>query len=222
MILKFSYATFLALASISTSGDAFVVPSVIRSGTTTAVTMVGGWDNDDFLEALSGGNSKPEEEEQEPEDDGDQGGSRFKAILEQAKQAQPEPAPHVIMNPFLDPPKNPAPSANPDELSVEEQARMYREMMQNGGGRPSAGADLPPPPPRQARTDRAGRPLGRNRDADSISNTADLYFAQLKRDSSVRGMARLRGDDEEAQQVFGDEGIKELESLIVENPYLKG
>jgi len=167
MILKFSCATLLALASTSTSVDAFLTPAVTttRHVNLQQVQMVGSWDNDDFLDGLSGG-----------QDD--------------------------------------------SELSVEEQARRFREMMQNGGS--GAGADVPPPPRRVAQTDRAGRPVGRNRDADTIANTADLYFAQLKRDSTVRGMARLRGDQEEADKVFEDEGIKELEKMVTENPYLKG
>jgi hypothetical protein len=90
-------------------------------------------------------------------------------------------------------------------------------MMQNGGEAAEA-----PRSTRTARTDRAGRPVGRNRDADTIANAADLYFAQLKRDSSVRGKARIRGDAEKADQVFADKGIKELEGLMYENPYLKG
>jgi hypothetical protein len=75
---------------------------------------------------------------------------------------------------------------------------------------------------RVSKTDRAGRPVGRNRDADSIANTSDLYFAQLKRDSTVRTLARIRGEVEIAEKVFEDEGIKQLDDLLQKNPYLKG
>jgi hypothetical protein len=220
--MKFSCVTLLALASSWGASDAFLSPSFGHSRILTAVRMVGERPNEDFLEALSGGNYNPEEEE---EVEGGQGGSRFKEILEMAKkekEAEAESAFRPIMNPFLDAPA-PASPANPEEMSIEEQARMFREMTQKGGGAPtkSAGADLPPPGRRVSRTDRAGKPVGRNRDADTISNTADLYFAQLKRDSSVRTYARQRGDDDEADAVFADEGIKELDGILTENPYLK-
>ncbi|KAL3918387.1 MAG: hypothetical protein SGARI_007480 [Bacillariaceae sp.] len=112
-------------------------------------------------------------------------------------------------------------------MSVEEQARMFREMMAQQQGSAETPASPPPPQPaaapqRTSKTDRAGRPVGRNRDADTISNTADLYFAQLKRDSAVRTMARVRGEDDVAEQVFEDEGIKQLEGILKENPHLVG
>ena len=222
MMMKFSCATFLALALNWGEADAYLPLSFRSSRMSTTVKMVGGFENDDFLKALSGGGDlQPGGEADETETS--QGGSRFKEILELAKSLpQPEPAYPAIMNPFIEPPAPPAP-ANLGELSVEEQARMFREMMQNGvaPSRP-AGADIPPPPRRVAKTDRAGRPVGRNRDADMIANTADLYFAQLKRDSSVRAIARLYGDEEESEAVFQDEGIKELEGILVKNPYLQG
>ena len=226
--MKLNCAAFVALASTTTTTiDAFLYPNIagskIRSST---VQMVGGWDNDDFLAALSGGNPqagnpppKGANSDDEEAEEG-QGGSMFKRILEQAK-SRVEPGPRPVMNPFLAVPNDPvSPVNNPLEMSVEEQARMFREMMKNGGV-PAAPIELPSVR-RVARTDRAGKPVGRNRDADTIANTADLYFAQLKRDSSVRGIARIEGDDELANKVFEDEGIKELETILVKNPYLKG
>ncbi len=53
-------------------------------------------------------------------------------------------------------------------------------------------------------------PEGRNRDAYEINNSADVYFAQLKRDSNVRNEARRAGDVESANRVFGDEGTRAL------------
>ena len=219
MILKFGCATFLALA---TSADAFLVPANLRAQQATRIVNKAGGslENEDFLSALSGGNpgsNEPDSGDAEPQD-GDQGGSRFKDILAQAQQAQDQPAFRPMKNPFIDPPA-PAP-ADPAELSVEEQARMFREMMQNGGAVPPPAAANPQR--RVSRTDSGGRPVGRNRDADTIANTADLYFAQLKRDSTVRGIARLHGDYEAAEKVFEDEGIKELDGMLQTNPYLKG
>ena len=225
--MKLNFAAFLALASSTTTTiDAFLSPNIVGSKIpSSTVQMVGGWDNDDFLAALSGGNPQagnppPQDGDGDKEEDGGQGGSMFKRILEQAK-SRVEPGPRPVMNPFLAVPNDPvSPANNPLELSVEEQARMFREMMKNGGV-PAAPMELPAVR-RTARTDRAGKPVGRNRDADTIANTADLYFAQLKRDSSVRGIARIQGDDELANKVFEDEGIKELETILVKNPYLKG
>lgn len=107
--------------------------------------------------------------------------------------------------------------ANPDGLSVEEQARMFREMMADKQGFAS-----PPPPTKVNREgDRAGRPVGRNKDADKIANTSDLYFAQLKRDSTVRTIGRYSGDEAVSEAVFEDDGIEELDRLFLENPFLQ-
>jgi hypothetical protein len=104
---------------------------------------------------------------------------------------------------------------------------MFREMMaaQQLGGNAIPVAPVTtdiPQTQRVAKTDRAGRPVGRNRDADMIANTSDLYFAQLKRDSTVRTLARIRGEAEIAEKVFEDEGIEQLNQLLQKNPYLKG
>jgi hypothetical protein len=62
--------------------------------------------------------------------------------------------------------------------------------------------------------------VGRNRDADAISNTSDLYLAQLKYDSTVRNIARYRGDEAKANAVFQDEGVHKLKDELLKNPYL--
>ena len=64
-----------------------------------------------------------------------------------------------------------------------------------------------------------GRKIGRNKDADAIVNSADLYFAQLKRDSTTRNYARYRGDDEKANEVFHDPSIAQIKMHV--NPYLQ-
>ena len=64
-----------------------------------------------------------------------------------------------------------------------------------------------------------GRKIGRNRDAYMISTTADVYFAQLKQDSSSRNMARINGDDTKANEVFGDPAIQDITLAV--NPYQK-
>ena len=70
-----------------------------------------------------------------------------------------------------------------------------------------------PLPPQQAR--------GYNSDAYTMSNTADVYFAQLKQDSKVRKMARLSGDIETSNQVFGDDSVQEIGNSWNSNPYTK-
>ena len=53
-----------------------------------------------------------------------------------------------------------------------------------------------------------------NRDAYEITNPADVYFAQLKRDSTVRIQARKAGDLVTANNAFGDESVKALGSFL--------
>lgn len=53
-----------------------------------------------------------------------------------------------------------------------------------------------------------------NRDAYEITNPADVYFAQLKRDSTIRTKARKAGDIETANSAFADEGVKALSNYL--------
>jgi hypothetical protein len=241
MRCQLSSAALLALGSFTGSSNAFTVPLVLqrsRSAVVVQKSSTGGWDNEDFLRSLQ----PPKEGDVENrgvdgEDVSDQGGSRFKAMLEATKKAAAgspiDQQPRAIPNPFLTPPPPPPtppstqqpPLPSPiqlDNLSVEDQARLFRQLMgqsQTGVGAAPVPYKAPPPTKQDAR---GGRPLGRNRDADSIANTADLYFAQLKRDSTVRTQARYRGELDKAEAVFEDEGIVELNDLLRENPYLKG
>lgn len=64
-----------------------------------------------------------------------------------------------------------------------------------------------------------GRPTGFNSDAYTMSNTADVYFAQLKQDSKVRKIARLSGDRETSERVFGDDSIRQIKESFNQNPY---
>eukprot|EP00586_Coscinodiscus_wailesii_P021758 CAMPEP_0172518606 /NCGR_PEP_ID=MMETSP1066-20121228/290921_1 /TAXON_ID=671091 /ORGANISM="Coscinodiscus wailesii, Strain CCMP2513" /LENGTH=312 /DNA_ID=CAMNT_0013301031 /DNA_START=164 /DNA_END=1104 /DNA_ORIENTATION=- len=65
------------------------------------------------------------------------------------------------------------------------------------------------------------RPVGRNRDADSISNKADVYFAQLKMDSRIRKQAFMDGDTEKSNEVFGDERVVELGETLQRDPQIQ-
>jgi hypothetical protein len=201
-----------------------------------------GGDNEDFMKSLSPPNDGDEYEKgkgelnygPEPGEE-DQGGSRFKEIMDAAKSAAAEvedQPPRAVNNPYINPPQPPRaqptattatanPPMNLDNLSVEEQAEMFRKMM----GRSETGISADPvpytAPPSTTKDPRGGRPVGRNRDADSIANASDLYFAQLKRDSNVRVIARINGEDDRAEAVFEDEGIEELKGLLHANPYLQ-
>ncbi|KAG7358953.1 hypothetical protein IV203_015542 [Nitzschia inconspicua] len=64
-----------------------------------------------------------------------------------------------------------------------------------------------------------GRKIGRNRDADTISNASDAYFAQLKRDSTTRNLARYAGDEQKANEIFHDPAIRDIQPPP-SNPHL--
>ncbi len=55
---------------------------------------------------------------------------------------------------------------------------------------------------------------GRNNQSFEVNNAADLYFAQLKRDSTIRTKARREGDLATANNPMADEGVKALGSLF--------
>ena len=46
-----------------------------------------------------------------------------------------------------------------------------------------------------------------------------MYFAQLKRDSTTRNIARYSGDHTKANEIFHDPSIQELKAPV--NPYLQ-
>jgi hypothetical protein len=234
MIMRFSLATIVALASFSCHNvDAFVAPSAAANQRTFGITISSTTqlasskehlsapdDHDSASEKYMGAKepkAKPVDEELEASSGG---GTRFKELMSKAQTgARPEPGlPRPIENPFLTPEALSQSPPDPANLSVEEQARLFREMMQGQGAVPQQPVYSSPAAPKQRENP---RPQGRNRDADSIANTSDLYFAQLKRDSTVRTMARLRGENDKAEKVFEDEGIKQLEELLHTNPYLK-
>ncbi|KAL3944535.1 MAG: hypothetical protein SGBAC_001403 [Bacillariaceae sp.] len=215
--MKVHCAAILALVSVA---DAFSTPSTQQQQISSSTRL--------FSEA---------EETADPEEPAS-GSSRFKELMEAAKsnnESGDEPSGVGIPNPFLAAPEPAAPAAasaggvNLENMSVEDQAALLRQLMANPtgngnvvGGGGGGGDPNTPPAGKEKRTDKAGKPLGRNRDADSIANSSDLYFAQLKRDSSVRTLARYRGEDEVADGIMEDKGIKKLNDLLVDNPYLKG
>jgi len=87
---------------------------------------------------------------------------------------------------------------------------------------PTAGFAPPPPqPPQQTQSkDKTARDYlppaidGRNSDLYEIANTADVYLAQLKRDTAVRNWAREDGDLDKANQPFQEEGVQAIGTLL--------
>lgn len=109
-------------------------------------------------------------------------------------------------------------------LSVEEQARLYREyfyVQQHKKRTPSQQKSMGSTSENylQAGIGFDGKKIGSNRDADVISNTSDAYFAQLKRDSTTRNLARYSGDNVKANDVFHDPAIQDIKVPV--NPYLE-
>ena len=169
-----------------------------------------------------------------PEEEASQGGKMFRELLSRAQEkqrVQPPPPPPAAAPPAT--PAAPLSTADMDlsNMSVEQQAALFRQLMQQQQQQQAPPPQQtqprpPPPPPAQSQQQYPpqgaavapdGRRIGRNRDADAIVNSADLYFAQLKLDSAVRNTARYSGNEEYANQVFVDPLLNEIK--IQENPY---
>jgi hypothetical protein len=166
-----------------------------------------------------------------------QGGSRFRELMMRAQDVQPTtPSPPQPTFSFVDDAAITPPSSimTPEELanlSTEEQARLYREFFyvqqQNKQQQQSHQSTAPnyksigstPDNYLQAGYGFDGRKIGRNRDSDAVSNSGDVYFAQLKKDSTTRNLARYSGDDAKANAIFHDPSIQEIVAPV--NPYLE-
>ena len=212
----------------------------------------------------------------DPKEEASQGGSKFRQLMSRAQQTAGTTSTTTTMqqqgqNPYAYQPQQQQQSnvqipSNSMDLSIEEQARLFRELMlerqnqyqyqqqqqqqgmyqqqqqqqppqqqqqmafqqnypyqtqqilqqqvQQGGVTSSNG---PTYSYREYGTGYDGRKIGRNKDADTISNAGDVYFAQLKRDSTSRNLARYAGDDNTANSVFHDPSIHEI--TVPVNPY---
>ena len=222
------------LLGVFEASAAFVVnPTVVPAKTTLSrgrpLAADDGY-SDDFLRALQagGGDSNDDgrsNDDSSGDDEIDQGGSRFREMMNRANESPQlgNGGSGTMVNPFANDPGAPlveTTDQNEEEMTMEEQARLFRQFMEQSkkGGKPAA-----PSGGQQLRggVDPQGRPIGRNRDTDTIANTSDLYFAQLKRDSSVRTRAFQNDEYDKADAVFADEGVQKLKNMFKENPYLK-
>ena len=150
-------------------------------------------------------------------------GEMFKKMLERAQQGSTLKA---SVQPPPETPPVPTQSSVPalpdgfEKLSVEAQAALFRQLMASPQQEQWPAAPGPRPEAKgQAMVAADGRKIGRNKDADSLVNTSDVYFAQLKLDSAVRNQARREGDVDKAEAVFADPTIPELKLHI--NPYME-
>jgi len=56
----------------------------------------------------------------------------------------------------------------------------------------------------------------RNNDAYEITNSADVYLAQLKRDTAVRNWARQDGETDKSNQPFADVGVQAIAGIMTD------
>jgi len=147
------------------------------------------------------------------EEEASQGGSKFRAMIERGKHVQQSGTVPVGLG--VQQVQMPAYAK---DLPFEEYTRLYNEMAwrQNNALRLAGPQQAYLPPG----TGIDGRKIGRNRDSEVISNEADAYFARLKRDSTLRVLARHSGDDVTANSVLNDPSIADIKAPEL-NPYLK-
>ena len=118
-------------------------------------------------------------------------------------------------------PYNPQAPPAPQQTMQQPQAQQMQPPAANEAPSLEPNGREPTLPPNSKTRGNDPRPQGYNADAYAVSNTADVYFAQLKQDSRVRKRAWLSGDRESANQVFTDPSVKEIKDSWVDNPYTK-
>ena len=248
MILRFKLFSMAgATVLLSAPSDAFV-PAPSRTTTTArrSQSLDRDWDNEDFLSSLGGGEDEMERanesywKQAENRAAMDEWKARkYREEMAAASNPNPPPVPQQQMAPppqqqqFFD--------ANGNPISMPEvydangnPAQVQQPLVQQPSApvppqQPLAAAVPPgidpvvepPLPPKTKGGDDGPRPVGYNQDAWTVSNTADLYFAQLKQDSKVRKLARMAGDIEKANQVFVDDSVRKIGESYNENPYTK-
>jgi hypothetical protein len=181
----------------------------------------------------------PETDEENP-----MGGQIFKQMMEKAEkgpsriaaksEAEPEErAPRAIYPPQA-PTAAPVKAVDPNAMAYyQQQLQVWQQQMttysQFIASNPEAAAEmtmpLPPQPPfgiggpkaKEVPVDDPKNYLPKgsgNKDSYEITGPADIYFAQLKRDSFVRSEARKAGDMDVANNPFADVGVKALTTIL--------
>jgi len=115
-------------------------------------------------------------------------------VYQQPEQAQYQPPPQQYQQPLSDPNELLNQLAGVPSPNQQQQAPQFQD---------------------------PNRPIGRNKDADQIANTSDMYFAQLKLDSKIRKRAFLDGDYNTSNEVFADERVQDLPSELQKNPFIR-
>mmetsp|Transcript_18587 Transcript_18587/g.40243 ORF Transcript_18587/g.40243 Transcript_18587/m.40243 type:complete len:525 (+) Transcript_18587:102-1676(+) len=118
-------------------------------------------------------------------------------------------------------PFNPAAMQQQAQQPAAQQQQPAQPVIPTFDFEPNLPNALEPPLPPKTKAGGNGdpRPTGFNSDSYTMSNTADVYFAQLKQDSKVRKIARLSGDTERSNQVFADDSVKAIGDSFNQNPY---
>lgn len=209
-----------------------------------------GWENDDFMASLGGDAADREDANDKYYKKREANQEYADWMARQAAENEGRPPSEAVTPAFVELPGTEEPeTGRPVEYLSGGGSRMAA-MMNKTGGRDIRPPDLPryeaPPPAAPAAAaeapaafagSRAGgtgfadiavvpagvepppRPAVRKGE-ESFTNSADLYFAQLKADSSQRQDALLRGDREGHQEVWVNPQIKELEGKLAVNPFL--
>ena len=123
--------------------------------------------------------------------------------------------------PFTPPPPVQQQMQQPPAVQTQQQQTSSSSGVKAPQFVPNTPSSIEPPLPAKTKSTDSPRPVGYNADAYAISNTADVYFAQLKQDSKVRKIARLQGDLETSEKVFGDTSVREIGDSWNSNPYTK-
>jgi len=109
--------------------------------------------------------------------------------------------------------QSPPPQAQPQQ-QMQQQQQAVPPPQQFQPPQPQSEQTAPDNPRAFLHRPPEGQPA--NSDAYEISNTADVYLAQLKRDTFVRNKYRYMGDEERANQPMQEQGVKALKGLLSE------
>jgi len=226
-----------APAAVGTTGSAAPVANPPSSGEESPLPPLPVQNTEGTVEAdplTSDLVAKIKASHEDEKEEASQGGSRFRELMMRAQDVQPTtPSPPQPTYSFVDDAAITPPSSimTPEELanlSTEEHARLYREFFyvqqqnkqqQQQTTAPSKSIGSTPDNYLQSGYGFDGRKMGHNRDSDAVSNSGDVYFAQLKKDSTTRNLARYSGDDAKANAIFHDPSIQEIVAPV--NPYLE-